>query len=501
MSETAGYLRGSLAKGLAVGAVALMAAGYAGTASAGQFDGVTVNVVTFTGPQIAEPLQRRAPDFEKLTGAHINVITVPFSDLYQKLLTDFATKTNSYDVGVFAPQWMVDFVGPGYLVDLSDKVKADKDIKWDEIGGFFRDFSATYEGKTYLVPLDGDFQMVYYRTDLFEKDGIKPPATWDDYIAAAKHFQGKDLIGDGKPGYGSCIAKKRNAQSYWMITSVAGNYLQSLGTSQGAFFDTETMKPLTDNDAFKKALSVYQETTKYAPPDEINMDVGDTRTAFITGHCALSVDWGDIGPLAVDKTQSKVEHKVGAVVIPGSKEVLDRKTGKLVPCDAKTCPYAVNGVNHAPFAAFGGWSGGINAAAKDKVKEAGYAFLSYMSQPAQSDLDVTIGRTGFNPYRKSHFENMKVWLDSGMNQADADSYLGAIKDSLNSPNMVLDLRIPQNQKYQQIVLDTAVGRMLAGELTVDQTAKTIADGWEEITNDLGRDKQLAAYRGTLGVKK
>ena len=63
------------------------------------FEGVTVNIVTFTGPQIAEPLQRRAPDFEKLTGAKVQVITVPFSDFYNKLLTDFATGTNSYDAG------------------------------------------------------------------------------------------------------------------------------------------------------------------------------------------------------------------------------------------------------------------------------------------------------------------------------------------------------------------------------------------------------------------
>ena len=61
-----------------------------------KYDGVTVNS-DFTGPQIAEPLQRRAPDFEKLTGAKINVITVPFCDLYKKMLTDLATGTNSYD--------------------------------------------------------------------------------------------------------------------------------------------------------------------------------------------------------------------------------------------------------------------------------------------------------------------------------------------------------------------------------------------------------------------
>jgi hypothetical protein len=31
--------------------------------------------------------------------------------------------------------------------------------------------------------------------------------------------------------------------------------------------------------------------------------------------------------------------------------------------------------------------------------------------------------------------------------------------------------------------------------------KEIFDGWEAITNELGREKQLAAYRATLGVKR
>ena len=45
-------------------------------AQAGEFDGVTVNIMTQTGA-IQEPLQRRAPEFEKLTGAKINVIAPP----------------------------------------------------------------------------------------------------------------------------------------------------------------------------------------------------------------------------------------------------------------------------------------------------------------------------------------------------------------------------------------------------------------------------------------
>jgi multiple sugar transport system substrate-binding protein len=263
---------------------------FTGQAVAGKYDGVTVNVMTFTGPQIAEPLQRRAPDFKKLTGANINVITVPFSDLYTKLLTDWATGTNSIHAAVFAPQWMVDYVEPGYLEDLSERIAKDEALKLDDIGQFFREFSMRYGGKTYTITLDGDFQMAYYRTDLLKEAGFSPPETWEDYIEIAKHFHGKDLNGDGKGDYGSCIAKKRNAQSYWMILSVAGGFIQSKGTSQGMFFDTETMKPLVNNEAFKKALEVYLETTKYGPPDEINLDVGDTRSMF-TGGSSTACPW------------------------------------------------------------------------------------------------------------------------------------------------------------------------------------------------------------------
>ena len=484
-----------VAGGLALGMSSLAAVA---PAAAGDYDGVTVNVMTFTGPQIAEPLQRRAPDFEKLTGAKVNVITVPFSDLYTKLLTDWATGTNSVDAAVFAPQWMVDYVGPGYLEDLTDKVAADGALAVDDIAPFFREFSQQYNGRTYLITLDGDFQMVYYRSDLFKEAGLSAPTTWDDYVAAAKALHGKDMDGDGQADYGSCIAKKRNAQSYWMITSIAASFLQSRGTSQGAFFDTRDMKPLVNNEAFAAALGVYLETTKYAPPDEINLDVGDTRSLFTTGRCALTLDWGDIGTLAIDPENSKVVDKVGAVMLPGSKQVLDRESGKLVACDAGTCPHAVDGVNRAPFAAFGGWSGGINKSADAKVKAAAYDFFSFMSQPAQSNVDVTIGITGFNPYRLSQFENKENWVKAGMSEAAAADYLGAIQASLNSPNMVLDLRIPKNQAYQQVVLDTALARLLAGEIDKQKAMAAIEEGWIELNEDNGVEDQLKFYKATLG---
>jgi multiple sugar transport system substrate-binding protein len=487
-------------------AVAVLVAAASSTGSnsrsaAKPFDGVTVNVVTFTGPQIAEPLQRRAPAFNKLTGAKVNIITVPFSDLYEKILTDAATGTNSYDAYVFDPQWLGDFVPAGYLEDLTSRVKADKKIQWNDIGPFFRNFSATFQGRTYTVPMDGDFQMVYYRKDILARDHVKPPATWDDYLAIAKRYNGKDLNGDGKGDYGSCIAKKRAAQSYWMIYSIAGAFLQSQGTKQGAFFDVQTMQPLIQNAGFARALDIYNETTKYAPPDERNLDVGATRGLFTSGRCMFSLDWGDIGTLAIDPKTSTVQNKVGSIILPGSRQVVNRKTGKLVACTKVTCPYAINGVNHAPFAAYGGWSGAVNAASDTKTKDAAYAFLSYMSQPAQANVDVTLGKTGFNPYRASQFKSLGLWIKAGMSKAAAEDYLGAIRHSLQSPNMILDLRVPKAAQYEGVVLDTALAQFLAGEISRDHAMKQITDGWNSITDKVGRDKQRAAYAGSLNIQK
>ncbi|TIP14978.1 ABC transporter substrate-binding protein [Mesorhizobium sp.] len=463
------------------------------------FAGVTVNVITQTGA-IQEPLQRRAPEFEALTGAKINVIAVPFSDLYQKILTDWASGTNSVDAGVFAPQWMVDYIAGGYLEDLTPRIEADKDIQQDDVGAFFRDFSEKYSGKTYMVTLDGDFHMMYYRKDVLEAAGLAVPKTWDEYLEVAKATHGKDMSGDGTPDFGSCIAKKRNAQSYWFVTDVVGSMTQSKGTSQGTFFNTKDMTPLVNNDAFRKALDFLSESTKYGPPDELNLDVSDTRPLFASGRCALNLDWGDVGTISIDPAQSKVMGKWGAAIMPGSREVLNWDTGKLEACTADNCPHAIDGVNHAPFAAFGGWGGGINAAADPKVKDAAYAYFSFMTQPAQSNADVTVGGTGFNPYRTSQLSYSDLWKKAGMSEDEAKVYLGAINDSMSSPNMILDLRIPQNQKYQQVVLDEAVSRFLAGEIDKEATVSAVEEGWNELNDEVGKDEQLELYKATIGAK-
>jgi multiple sugar transport system substrate-binding protein len=464
------------------------------------YTGINIRVLTQeSGTFIAGPLKKRGKEFEELTGAHVEVMTVPFGELYDEIHMDFGTKRNLYSAIVFAPQWIVDFVRQGYLEDLTDLVQNDTQIEWKDVAPFFRNFSTKYNDRIYTIPLDGDFHMVYYRTDILEQNGLLPPATWQDYLEVASKLNGKDMNGDDIPDYGSCISKKVNEQAYWMFMSIAASIIQSKGTSQGVFFDTDTMEPLVNNEAFFEALRLYMETSKHGPPDELQIDTNDLRNLFISGRCALAIDWGDIGTMA-HLAESKVKDKVGAVIVPGSTHVLDRKTGKLVKCDTEVCPYAINGINFAPYAAFGGWSGAINAAISEKEKEAAYAYLSFVSSPVQSNVDVTIGATGFNPYRISQFRRKNLWLKSGMSKNAVRYYLGAIGRSLNSPNMVLDLRIPSNRRYQGEVLDIQLNRFLTGKANAVETMEIIEKEWNRITDELGRKKQLSAYKASIGMK-
>ena len=357
-----------------------------------KFKGVNVNILTFNGPQVAEPLQRRAPAWEQLTGGHVNVVAVGFQTIYNKALLDASTGTNAFDAYVFDPQWLGDFAGPGYLLDLTDRVNNDAQLNWQDVGPFFRDFNATYNGKVYTIPLDGDFHMVYYRKDILEKDGVKPPATWDDYLAVAEKYNGKDLNGDGAPGL-RLVHREEEGRPELLVDHLRRRRAPpEQGHQRRRVLRHHHMEPLFGaNEAMTKALETYKKTTDFGPPDEKNMDVGGTRGLFTTGRCALSMDWGDIGTLAIG---TYAADKTGATITPGWKQVLDRVDRQAGACDATTCPNMVDGVNYAPFASFGGWSGAINAyavgastdaadvAARKAQQDAAYDFLSYMSAPA-----------------------------------------------------------------------------------------------------------------------
>ena len=469
----------------------------ADTTSSQRFDGVTVTVTGLKFP-IGNAFESHAPAFEAATGAKIVFETVSFGDLYKTIEKDYKTDENRYDLLIYPPIWLSDMVKANYLADLKPRIKEDSDLQWDDITPFFQQHGGTYGNKTYGIPVDGDYYMLYYRSDLLEEASLEPPSTWDEYLEIAKTFHGQDLNGDGTPDYGSCLTKQPNHVSWWAFWSIAGSFLQSKGTRQGAFFDTETMEPLTNNAAFAKALDIYKATGEYGPPGELDHNMEDARKQFIDGRCALTLDHGNTGTLTISP-DSKVVDKVATAPLPGSREVLNRETGELVACDKFICPFAINGVNHAPYAALIGWSAGVNASSDPKTQAAAYAFISYVSQPEQSNIDVTIGKTGFNPYRISQLSDTQSWVEAGMSRTAANKYLGGIGASLSNPNIMLDLTIPNEHSYQEEVLDDTLAAFAAGDISRNEAMEQITTGWEKLTDELGREEQKIFYRTSLGL--
>ena len=142
--------------------------GLASVASAGEYDGITIHLMTRPGKVIAQRLIDRGVEFTAMTGAKVEVAEVPFAELFQKVQTDWTTGTNSIDVGVVTAGWVVELAAAGLLEDLTPYVEKDTKLDLQDIAPYFREMSQRIGGKTMTLTIDGDFQMIYYRKDVLD---------------------------------------------------------------------------------------------------------------------------------------------------------------------------------------------------------------------------------------------------------------------------------------------------------------------------------------------
>ena len=462
------------------------------------FEGVTLTVITQSPPYIARPVQMLAPEWEERTGATIDLVTVPFGDLYTQIMSDFALGAGRYDVVIFASAWMGDFAGNEYLVDITDWVLADEELVFDEIVPTYQD-TVRWAGRIYGIPLDGDVHTMYYRRDALENAEYQErfettfgyplgvPQTWEQYRDVAEFFHAWDWDEDGRLEYGAIEAMQRGGQAFWFFLSRAAPIVCPEGVVGCLWFDPEDMTPRIDNPGFVRALEQWIAILDVGVPGMINFDSGDVRSQFAAGQAALGFDWGDTGIIGSTSDESTIRGQLGTAILPGSTEVYDPETGEWLTFEEP---------NFAPFLAFGGWVGGI--ATTSQHAEAAYDFLAELGSPEFSYIAVTTDATGFNPYRPRHFEDYSRWLEMGFEQSDLELYLAAIEASLNHPNAQLDLKLPGQPRYMDAA-EVELARALAGEVSAERALENIATQWNRITDDIGREQQLAFYRDFLGL--
>jgi multiple sugar transport system substrate-binding protein len=105
--------------------------------------------------------------------------------------------------------------------------------------------------------------------------------------------------------------------------------------------------------------------------------------------------------------------------------------------------------------------------------------------------------SGFQVHRTSH-SNIDEWVAAGYDRKYITSYLNSQFGSYNHPNRAVEPRIPGIFQYYSIAEDELT-KIFAGQYDAQTGANNIAAAWEKLTDQIGREKQIALYKASLGV--
>lgn len=485
------FLGGAVALGVGLGLAGCTSSptpSGTGQGGVGSFNGVTVRVAV--GSFMSTGVKIFKDAWEAKTGGKVEIVEIPFGDLYSKLFQAFSSRVDAYDVVIYASNWTSGFAKAKYISPLDDFYKAKSNA--GEVLEKVQKLSYA-SGSRYTIPLDGDVIMLYYRKDAFESQEAKDkhkakygselavPTTWDDYVRLAEFFTGWDWAKNGKECYGVLEAMKPKDVGPYILTAHAAGYAGAADSPLSLFFDPDTMKPQVDNPGWVQALTDWVRLLKSGPSQMITFGGGDQRGNFVAGNYALAIDWPDIGVLAQDSSQSIIQDKLGYAVIPGSKRVWSAKQGTWIESDT---------VMTTPYMGWGGWHASVAATSPNPA--AAWDFADFLDSTENALKAVTTPGTARGPYRKDHFDPAK-WTASDVKFVNAEDYLNSQLTMFNDPNVRLDLRIPEAGRYFE-ALDGAAQQALSGAATPEQALADCAKKWTSITEEIGKESQQQLYR-------
>lgn len=301
-----------LLAGVSAGVMALVVLGGAAAAQElpGKFEGVTIDAKLIGGQQY-EALYARIGEWEKATGAKVNVLSKKnHFELDKEIKSDIASGSISWCVGSnhssFAPQY------PDIYTDLAALLpKA-------EIDAFVQAniMASTLDGKLVMLPrAQFDVSALYYQKSLYQDDAKKaafkekygydlaPPDTWQQVTDQAIFFASPpDFYGTQFAGKEEAI----NGRFYEMLVAEGGEYLDAEG------------KPAFNSEAGVRALDWFVNLykAKAVPAGTTNYLWDDLGQGFASGTVALNLDWPGWAGFFNDPKASKVADNVGVKVQP-----------------------------------------------------------------------------------------------------------------------------------------------------------------------------------------
>lgn len=448
------------------------------------YSGITLNALTLSTPVLGEPFMLHAEQFEKLTGAKLNVNRVGFPEFYQETL--LGLKKGKYDVITYGSMWIADV--KDYLEPLPQEML--DSAQYQDVLPHYKSI-ASWGDLPIQVPIDGDRHYLQYRKDLledskfqteFEKASgkkLKVPRTWPELQEIARFFHGKKLSDDSTiSGIAEVTVSDALLGNYFIKR--AAPYAKHPDVKGGFYFDLETMEPLINSPGWVEALQDFVDAQDLYPVGGQKMSFWEVIQTFGRGNVVFSDSWDDPFIEAMEPG-NKLRNNVAAALSPGSKRVWNRQTRQWDEFPE---------VNYAPYVVYG-WTSAV--AKSSKHKQAAFDFLGFYANHKNHRDDMLIGRFGMNPFRYSDLD-VDYWQQrAGWDRDVAESYVKTLEQMTNSTNRVLDLRIHRGQEYVYM-LSVGVYRAITGRDTPQKALDTVAERWKELTGRIGVDKQREAYK-------
>ena len=277
-----------------------------------------LTVAAVSGPE-ADALRQAALDYEAQTGVHLNISEFPYASLFDKEMIDLNARTGAYDLIMLDDPWFPIFASKQFLTELTPLLQKrgqngpDSDFVETSIALCRHPYQT---GSLYALPYVGNSQLFFYRKDLFEKHHLKPPATWDDVLTAAKTIQEKET-GSGMYGY-----VMRAAQG----NAAVADFMPIFWAFGGEMFDASG-KPTVNTPEGIAALEFMIELGKHSPPGYASFNAEEVGAHLLQGTAAMSINWPVWISRFEDPSKSKVIGKIEITTLPSGRKPAQAEIG------------------------------------------------------------------------------------------------------------------------------------------------------------------------------
>jgi multiple sugar transport system substrate-binding protein len=130
--------------------------------------GTVVIIAVNAGVEIGSQIGR--PEWGAARGVKVEVVELPYANLFEKEQLDLTSRTGAYDVIMLDDPWFPKLVENGNLAALTH------DPDGDFVGPCLDVCRNPYRtGRYYALPYVGNSQLFFYRKDLFEKHKLRRP--------------------------------------------------------------------------------------------------------------------------------------------------------------------------------------------------------------------------------------------------------------------------------------------------------------------------------------